>query len=93
MTATEVCSLSLWERVGVRGYGLSWERHPLTRAFGATSPHRGEVNSPSPYHTHTSFTFFSGKLRTGLPVAAKIAFITEGVTTQMVGSPTPPQKS
>ena len=42
---------------------------------------------------YTSFTFFSGKLRTGLPVAAKIAFITAGATTQMVGSPTPPQKS
>src|SRR5580693_914963 len=42
---------------------------------------------------YTSFTFFSGRLRTGLPVAAKIAFITEGATTQMVGSPTPPQKS
>ena len=42
---------------------------------------------------YTSFTFFSGRLRTGLPVAAKIAFITAGVTTQMVGSPTPPQKS
>jgi hypothetical protein len=42
---------------------------------------------------YTSFTFLSGRLRTGLPVAAKIAFITAGVTTQIVGSPTPPQKS
>ena len=42
---------------------------------------------------YTSFTFFSGRLRTGLPVAAKIAFITEGATTQIVGSPMPPQKS
>jgi hypothetical protein len=42
---------------------------------------------------YTSLTFFSGRLRTGLPVAAKIAFITDGATTQMVGSPTPPQKS
>jgi hypothetical protein len=42
---------------------------------------------------YTSFTFLSGRSRTGLPVAAKIAFITAGVTTQMVGSPTPPQKS
>jgi hypothetical protein len=41
---------------------------------------------------YTSFTFLSGRLRTGLPVAAKIAFITAGVTTQMVGSPTPPQR-
>ena len=44
----------------------------------------------SPY---TSFTFFSGRLRTGLPVAAWIALSTAGATTQMVGSPTPPQKS
>lgn len=42
---------------------------------------------------YTNFTFLSGKLRTGLPVAAKIAFSTAGATTLMVGSPTPPQKS
>src|SRR5262245_50897646 len=42
---------------------------------------------------YTSFTFFSGRLRTGLPVAAKIAFSTAGAATQIVGSPTPPQKS
>ncbi len=28
-----------------------------------------------------------------LPVAAKIAFATAGAATQIVGSPTPPQKS
>ena len=44
-------------------------------------------------HSTTSFTFFSGRLRTGLPVAAWIALSTDGVTTQIVGSPTPPQKS
>ena len=42
---------------------------------------------------YANFTFFSGRLRTGLPVAAKIAFSTAGATTLMVGSPTPPQKS
>src|SRR5882724_8527400 len=42
---------------------------------------------------YTSFAFLSGRLRTGFPVAAWIAFITAGVTTQIVGSPTPPQKS
>jgi len=31
MSATEVCSLSRWERVGVRGYDLSLEQRPLTR--------------------------------------------------------------
>ena len=34
----------------------------------------------------------SGRLRTGLPVAAWIAFMIAGTTTQIVGSPTPPQK-
>lgn len=42
---------------------------------------------------YVSFTFFNGNCRTGLPVAAWMAFSTAGVTTQMVGSPTPPQKS
>jgi hypothetical protein len=42
---------------------------------------------------YAKFTFFSGRLRTGLPVAAKTAFNTEDATTLMVGSPTPPQKS
>ncbi len=46
--ANKVCSLSLWERVGVRGYGLSKELRPLTRIRyrDPTSPRRGEVNRP-----------------------------------------------
>jgi len=50
-------------------------------------------HAPVPNPCYTSLTFFSGRLRTGFPVAAKIALSTAGVTTQMVGSPTPPQKS
>jgi hypothetical protein len=42
---------------------------------------------------YTSRTFFSGRLRTGLPVAARMALSTAGATTEIVGSPTPPQKS
>src|SRR4030095_8600789 len=42
---------------------------------------------------YTSFTCLSGRLRTGLPVAAKMALSTAGVTTEIVGSPTPPQKA
>jgi hypothetical protein len=42
---------------------------------------------------YANLTFFSGRLRTGLPVAAWIAFRTAGDTTAMVGSPMPPQKS
>lgn len=35
----------------------------------------------------------SGSVRTGLPRAAAMAFMLTGATTQIVGSPTPPQKS
>jgi len=48
---------------------------------------------PAAAGRYTSLTFLSGRLRTGLPVAAKIALRTAGVTTEIVGSPTPPQKS
>jgi hypothetical protein len=63
------------------------QKHPrgfFPGVFGLVGPNA---------YADVSFTFFSGKLRTGLPVAAKMAFITAGDTTQMVGSPTPPQKS
>jgi hypothetical protein len=40
----EVCSLSLWERVGVRDYGLSKSNAPSPDLLRkSTSPHRGEV--------------------------------------------------
>ena len=41
----KVCSLSLSERVGVRGYGLSLRAAPPhpDRKSDPTSPHRGEV--------------------------------------------------
>lgn len=38
-----------------------------------------------------NFWFLSGSDLTGFPVAAKIAFITAGAATMIVGSPTPPQ--
>jgi hypothetical protein len=57
-------------------------------------PHaRGRELGAAPPQRYASLAFLSGKLRTGLPVAAWIALSTAGVTTQMVGSPTPPQKS
>src|SRR5436305_1692148 len=43
-------------------------------------------------HALCSFTFFRGSERTGWPVAAKMAFMTAGDATEMVGSPMPPQK-
>lgn len=84
-------------------------RFPLPRDAGrgcrgsaATEAAEGPYN-PLPAHAfeefaarpsaYTSFTFFSGSSRTGLPVAAWIALSTAGATTQIVGSPTPPQKS
>ena len=62
------------------------KRHPRTNARGCQSVFFGRP-------VQTSLTFFSGRLRTGLPVAAWMALSTAGATTQMVGSPTPPQKS
>jgi hypothetical protein len=72
--------------------GLSALYRPPKRDGRPEDRHLGAagVFSKSP---QTSFTFFSGKLRIGLPVAAKIAFSTAGAATQIVGSPTPPQKS
>jgi hypothetical protein len=81
-----------------RGWGWGsreWRTtaHPR-RASRVDLPHKGRVNAAFALAPrYTSFTFFSGSSRTGLPVAAWIAFITAGATTQMVGSPTPPQKS
>ena len=40
--------LSLWERVGVRGYGLSSERRPLTRFAQRHASHRSEQIDLSP---------------------------------------------
>jgi len=67
---------------------------------GATVAFKSPLRSPPaaertvPHsNAYASFRFFSGRLRTGLPVAAWIALSTAGATTQMVGSPTPPQKS
>ena len=57
------------------------------RCCGASGAHRQVLAR------HTSLTFFSGRLRTGRPVAAWIALSTAGAVTQIVGSPTPPQKS
>ena len=82
--------------VGARYGAENTDPHPdATLARRVDPPRKGEGNRPSlPLpRTYTSFTFFSGRLRTGFPVAARIAFATAGMTTQMVGSPTPPQKS
>src|SRR5262249_53076897 len=51
-----------------------------------TSPNHALADNPI-------FWLLSGSVRTGLPVAANIALSTAGVTTEIVGSPTPPQKS
>jgi len=43
VSTEKVCSLSLGERAGVRGYGASEVRDPLTRRCAPTSPRWGEV--------------------------------------------------
>ena len=53
----------------------------------------GAAGMRTRWQRYTSLTFLSGRLRIGLPVAAKMALSTAGATTQIVGSPTPPQKS
>src|SRR5260370_29920741 len=52
------------------------------RALGAASLH----------HANEMLWFFNGNERMRLPVAAKYALRTAGAATQIVGSPTPPQK-
>ena len=46
--AYAVCSLSHWERVGVRGYGLSIERGPLTPTLSPS----GRGSAPSSRHNN-----------------------------------------
>jgi hypothetical protein len=60
--AMVVCTLSLWERVGVRGYGLSRETTPHPPDFAtlrrATSPHgRGERHRRPSYSTKSYHTY------------------------------------
>lgn len=58
------------------------------------TPHEAAFFPAGDSSAHTNrIPLLNGTCRTGLPVAAKIAFSTAGTTTQMVGSPTPPQKS
>ena len=46
--ATEVSPLSLWERAGVRGDGLSLEQRPLTRIALDDASHRQKQSDLSP---------------------------------------------
>jgi hypothetical protein len=82
--------------VYVRGSGGSYDL--VATNFETTWSHAEANFARVPERQHhrrryTSFTFLSGRLRIGLPVAAKTALSTAGATTQIVGSPTPPQKS
>jgi hypothetical protein len=83
-------------RTGLDGAGPLWETYPFATLFGLRQlGGHAEANLArvSERQRYTSFTFLSGRLRIGLLVAAKMALSTAGATTQMVGSPTPPQKS
>lgn len=67
--------------------------HPATIAANATAATSRKLRGFRPTQISVSPLSASGRVRTGLPVAAKIAFSTAGTATQIVGSPTPPQKS
>src|SRR5215471_15366023 len=53
---------------------------------------RRPLAAASLHHANEMLWFFSGNERMRLPVAAKYALSTAGAATQIVGSPTPPQK-
>ena len=65
---------------------------PPLKAANQTSPTHRVAGLPETY-TSVRPWFLIGSVRTGLPVAAYMAFSTAGAVTQIVGSPTPPQKS
>jgi len=73
---------------GEAGMAMAVEQRPDLILTGHAA-----LTRPRWARDYTSFTFLSGRLRTGLPVAAKMPLSTAGVTTEIVGSPTPPQKS
>ena len=74
--------------------GIPPGRQRLVDARGRGAGRRHGRQRPGAHgQTSVSPECFSGNVRTGLPVAAKIAFSTDGAVTQIVGSPTPPQKS
>src|SRR4029453_1020377 len=75
--------------------------HDAAPAGGSADATRAAAIEPSPTAaattTRMAYTiwmlwFFRGNVRIRLPVAAKYAFRTAGAATQIVGSPTPPQK-
>ncbi len=81
---------------------VGWQpEHETAPAGGSAQATRAAAIEPSPIAAATAFRtaytiwmlwFFSGNVRMRLPVAAKYALRTAGAATQIVGSPTPPQK-
>jgi len=70
---------------------------PGTTASATVRDEIGKVScAPSgrrlTFHANDRLWFFSGNERIRLPVALKNALSTAGAATQIVGSPTPPQK-
>ena len=94
--ASIAATMSLALRPASTGSGATppWQPEQLDApGGGAAAPehHRQHHDTASPHACARSVSR-SGKERTRLPVAAKIAFSTAGPATAIVGSPTPPQK-
>src|SRR4029077_17544788 len=81
------------------GSGARWagERHEQGQSSDRVPEHGSHLYPPqSAAQTRQAdfrSWFINGSERMRLPVAAKIALSTAGAATQIVGSPTPPQKS
>src|SRR5260370_40875192 len=68
-------------------------RLPVRRVIaGGATTQRNCLDSSRLQSPHTSLTFFSGRLRTGLPVGAGMGFIPAGHDPPQAGPPSaPPQ--
>ena len=76
---------------GARMHSAQSPSHSLPRQRGRVRVGAWRVRGAA--HTRFRSWPLSGSARMRLPVAAKIALSTAGAATQIVGSPTPPQKS
>src|SRR5438067_739723 len=62
------------------------------RARGSNAEERGHRQDKPSDQAFFRLWFLTGKSRIRFPVAQNTAFITAGAATEIVGSPTPPQK-
>jgi hypothetical protein len=78
---------------GIRGRSLAPRPNSMNwGVFWLVLKAAASLAAASLHHANEMLWFFSGNERMRLPVAAKYALSTAGAATQIVGSPTPPQK-